>query len=1779
MKLATMNSQDHVFFGTTLECTSTSTLGLCNYGELVLSQRKCVVESVTTSSHNADLSTIDKKEKKIKNIIEIGEHKNLSEIDIEDIFAPRRTPVDRAAVEKKILEARVQRNAMRRKSMREASKAKSQRFHATRTSRSEFPEPSGSAMDYYNKKLNSEALYSFADGFDSRLESKDEWFETSSDTISDDSHVEIKKIFAPFDNIPELRDVFIPISVATYQLVRSRNAADVIAALYQMTRVSVSEFIRNKIIVVIEKVTNSIISMILRAKKRLVSEGLLGDLANKLEFGGLSTVSFFDSKLVKTITRLVLQITSLSWFGEDVSGTIISWLGKPVEKLSLIGLWELVVSAIVQLLRFGDGLLSSHSISDAIRSTDPVGTITNELKDLLYFEDHLYFGLPVEGKMCIREFGLKLRQTIEEATKILALATSRTNGVKHLKATLGAARTIHSSVISRLSGQKRPVPFMIVLHGAPGVGKSSVIDVLLKTCAYVKRREHSKFHEFAIDRNSEYFEGYQPDSHAVIRVSEVGNVAPSILKNKGDFIIQFICSLADSQPVLMNQAFEGKGKIYACPDIIAMDTNVKTFGAEHCVANPAAVWRRGHYVQVRVKSEYANQYGMLDVTKALKAPRPMDPFLFTLEKYVAEGVTKGHFYKICQDLEISEFLPIFSEAYRGHCIQQDAVMSATEDDNVSRYADIAQLPVGKSMHFYNGEDSLNGSPEDVLEDSDETFPTMNPTLKRRNGVIQVGTANEIIVETGYDFKFKPDERYTLVSEAQISDAIQVFNLGMRAKRQNSQSFRDKCSDNLNFLRENVQDAAGAAFNYCGNYIIYLLLSYLWCIRLGWNIVDSKVYKTTAVGFSSVLFWFFTWKIACVWTVLFGGGSYAVAYFGKSKYVDSLLIGTIQRALSARLSYYSSLFWHVVGYVQKNPRFESQWWSKYGKQVTSAVALFTAGIAIYSYSRKQVPEKTRETPRVDVHKTPGSEASFSEIVPDHPNVMDISELEKKLGCMPAAKAKFVQGSKIWNTQQVVIKPSAHYGEPKELWKQIWRNIRKVRVLSSADCSTHIVGLKGNYAMINTHCVKHLVEGFSLQIAPPGKEVDDGGFCTVWVSPEEFLHLGGDITLIYVRCISFANITKHLASEIVDTSESIFCGVDVRVYRRSGNFEVVDKAGNDFKANELYEYSWPDHSPGLCGQPIVSRRGSYACIAGIHAAGTEGNPLSYAVPIIKDTIESGIILMSEKIPFVSVYSEGARNLTDLEDPIPKSAVHYEEMDRITYYGKRPGSVNSNGKSRLRKTGFGDRVQEILYDACGYIPTVMFGRPMMSKSRVDGEWISPYNNAIRGMACDRGTLRLKDMKSVVDEYAEEILSGLAERGITNINPLDVDEAINGALEDQYIRRINVSTGAGSGFPGKKSVWLETVSEEPNRITRMPVSAVCEDITEIVRCYEEEEMANVVHNVALKDEARAIEKCRTGKTRMFYPAPLPFLILCRMMLAPLFSLMMRFQGVFGVGIGTDMHAGADQFQKDVMKPGRVVIAGDFSKFDISMPVDVGLLVARLVMILLRKLGYSTYALRIVLGLFSDMCYPVLSILLDIFRVVGLKGSGAFGTAEDNSLRTAIICRLAFYSHPNSKGLKYRDVVTDRHYGDDVYMLVELDVAQWFNNFYIESWCKEHLHLVYTPSIKKGNFVAFEEFEDATYLKRKFVFRDDLERWVALLDMNSIHKSLTWYLPSNVVDKEVQMHSTFISALYELFPHLRRDKFCEVRTELINLYEETFPLTYRKFPEYVDIYANFCGE
>jgi len=393
------------------------------------------------------------------------------------------------------------------------------------------------------------------------------------------------------------------------------------------------------------------------------------------------TTQLVRSSVIYHVKDILQSLISLQFFGRKFSLQVKSWVGQP-EKMSYFDALDVFADGFVSLLSIADKILDGNPLSEVLLSGDPVRTVQNEIEKLMRYEGALYTGLPVQGMMCKTAFVNKGTHILDTAKVLLREMNPLSKRMTQLQGyhdkldiSVGIAR-------SQLLCQSRPMPFAIILHGEPGIGKSKLLPLILATWSRVKGRDYSDTHVFHRIVSSEYWEGYDPLSHPFVHYSEVGNISRDLVKSKGDAVIDELTSLIDTISMPLNVAFDGKGKVYARPELVIIDTNNADMNLDLLVSNKAAYERRFLYICPQVLDEFREAGGCgLDIQKSLESDRDInDRWSFDVYRKKPESKIKSTIVPLMRqgkDSNIYSLIRLLTDLFTDHVKTQDEVLLRT----------------------------------------------------------------------------------------------------------------------------------------------------------------------------------------------------------------------------------------------------------------------------------------------------------------------------------------------------------------------------------------------------------------------------------------------------------------------------------------------------------------------------------------------------------------------------------------------------------------------------------------------------------------------------------------------------------------------------------------------------------------------------------------------------------------------------------------------------------------------------------------------------------------------------------------------------------------------------------------------------------------------------------------------------------------------------------------------------------------------------------------------
>jgi hypothetical protein len=550
-------------------------------------------------------------------------------------------------------------------------------------------------------------------------------------------------------------------------------------------------------------------------------------------------------------------------------------------------------------------------------------------------------------------------------------------------------------------------------------------------------------------------------------------------------------------------------------------------------------------------------------------------------------------------------------------------------------------------------------------------------------------------------------------------------------------------------------------------------------------------------------------------------------------------------------------------------------------------------------------------------------------------------------------------------------------------------------------------------------------------------------------------------------------------------------------------------------------------GMCGSIFVADTPRGPIIAGVHVLGN-AERVGF-MSISRNDIES--MQSQNKFPFSmkvqggSVPSICAPGITKTLGPIHhKSNFRYVEEGSGNVYGSFNG-FRPRAKSNVTKTPMCETfLQHYGRDH------VEYDKPAMSG------W-EPWQNNLRPMLKRTSKFDEKIMMECAMSYFEDIKSNLPAGWEKELIELSTESAINGIPGVKFIDRINVSTSMG--FPwatSKKKYLVEDKSDKhPEGVNFTP--EILELIEEIERDMKTGERSYPVFTGHLKDEATPLKKCEIKKTRVFTAAPLPHTIAVRKKLLTMIRLIQKNPFVFECMAGTVVQSTSwttlasflTQHGKDTM------IAGDFSAYDKNMEAQVILLSFYVLYMLVKEAGWSEDDATAILTIGYDTAFSFCNFNGDLVEFFGTNPSGHALTVIVNSMVNSMYTRYCYrVLNPAKEVRSFRQNVALATYGDDNEMGVSPS-CPWFNHCSI-SEVYASVGIKYTMADKEAESVPYIPFSETSFLKRSWVWSDEVNAYLAPLDEESIVKSLTMWVPSKSIDKYQQMVAVISSANAEYF-------------------------------------------
>lgn len=596
---------------------------------------------------------------------------------------------------------------------------------------------------------------------------------------------------------------------------------------------------------------------------------------------------------------------------------------------------------------------------------------------------------------------------------------------------------------------------------------------------------------------------------------------------------------------------------------------------------------------------------------------------------------------------------------------------------------------------------------------------------------------------------------------------------------------------------------------------------------------------------------------------------------------------------------------------------------------------------------------------------------------------------------------------------------------------------------------------------------------------------------------------------------------------------------------------------------------DHltKPGDCGSLLLADTPLGPIILGIHCLGNDEQRV--VTTCVTSELLQGIIENKTKffvqsgVPELSAPS-AQREITSLHY---KSPIRYIEDGSANVYGSFVG-FRPRHKSSVSAT----LMQDILVNEKGY--KVNFGKPSMAT------W-EPWNRALQDQLHSGVSLDQSLLDECVDNFVDDILEILPESELDDLMVYDDFTAVNGASGVSYVDSLNRSTSAGNPWKRSKKYYHRKVPSQPTAMDPIEFDdEIMDRVDTILVKYKSGIRAYPNFCAHLKDEPTKFEKIRIHKTRVFSGAPVDWSIVVRKYLLSFIRVVQRNKYAFEAGPGTvcqstewqDLYHYLTEHGKDR------IIAGDYKAFDKTMSAQVMYAAFSVILKILKKSKNMTEEeLKIIECIAVDTTFALTDFNGDLIEFYGGNPSGHPLTVIINSLVNSLYMRYTFAKlSPDKSCVSFKAFVNLMTYGDDNIMGVSPNI-DFFTHTSIQSMLAT-IGITYTMAEKDKESVPFIHINDATFLKRKWRYDNDVGAYLCPLDEESLEKTLTVCVKSKTISREEQAVASMSSVCREYFFY-GRDVFEEKRSMLMELVERLklqIWVEQSTFPSWSELYDQF---
>lgn len=1478
-----------------------------------------------------------------------------------------------------------------------------------------------------------------------------------------------------------------------------------------------------------------------------------------------------DSKLAKRLKSVFNHIVMHCLYfklGIAVDVKLFDQLEKQKIRATLVDcvtFADAIVALVSFLLKQGRQCMIAGSLEPMFMDGDSVTDWLTKAKKLK--SDFEFLGNPAAVGIDLHQYLRDLDVGIEVGRSLIKFMSHNCpeqRVVLGIITELDAMRNRYLSVVMASALRKQPLG--VVIYGSPGIGKSSVLDILYDYDAKIRGRCPDRSYRFQFSAKEEYMTNFRSSMHTIVLDDVAQHMANKV---QGiDKTVEYIISLINNQGHCPPQAaLEDKGKTPILADLVLITTNVADMNIPLYYKASYAVYRRVPiHIEPIVKEQYRKPGSSdIDPEKATDGGAFPDYWVWRVSLAAPDSVGShsGH-YKLFKDFhDIKDFLAWFKQKSDEHCAQQTRFMAQAE-----KYVGEALCECGLPKKLCD------------CEDVEMQGIRTRPDGTRYYVAEQESQSESVATVTGLTLEEVPDWRRPWRGDLTTGEPrLVTFTLSARFLKAHDPQSRAEAK---HYAYEELPMLLGLGCS--DEFIVKDFHEYMTYTSELQKIDDLEgmvdvflgiVQEDVGIVCDSWQDKFVRWCITCWFSYSYVRST--VRYFGRYELIRRFFLRHLRPYLVK-----TETQKHVarqIGVALDKTLGGNNIWVKAGLKLLQVVAggsvlfmlfkhlmkpsvsegptqiykpdengtyhLYSDGVRqeewrVKDESGNEVVVTTDDQFIIDHHNPAETKTEvlkeFNSVLFEEEDVQvqvlrDIGKLPKK-AANDARVNPWAISERTVTTVDFLPKRNMHIDAFN---KQLLRNTLRFKARGSDSGGVYnqegiLIVLSNDCFVTNNHSIPS-DEGVQLTISFDGDGHVRPDVCTLLRQSQVFRIPLRDICIVTTRSLPafFVDISNNFVRDSFDGKydgyyllRKLNGDVEKRpVYNvfRTHYKRMIGDIEFDFECF-TGTVEVPTES-GHCGAPLVLDTGFGPVVVGFHSLFVVGSNRVYASKFThEDFLELATKMEVQvgKIP-IDETTLSERSL---------SYVDFHDDGKLMYHGEIKG-FRSRPKHTVCRSELFEHV--VNRSVCGHMLTDRLTFPVMDNWRPQQLGLAEFIKPVDFM--DETTLE-RCSKS----FLEHVLANLPPEELDLLGVVTIDVAVNGMPGMAYMDRIKMSTSMGNPYNTTKRKFLIPLDDGMWSEGMKFVPEVEEVISEMIVKLSKGVRCHAIFTAHLKNEAVSFKKAKSGKTRIFFSGPGTLLVIVRMYFMSFCRVVQRNRGVFMCAVGLNTTSLEwDRLYHYLAKFGvDTAIAGDYEFYDKKIKILLVRVATDFIIdICVASGNFSEEELLVMRTLMMDLASPTVDFFGMLMTLLGGEVSGHQFTTVLNCIVNVFYLMYAWEKAGYDVN-EFFDFVVAVVLGDDHVVCVSPERPLYTHTLIQE--VMSEIGVGYTMADKTSESLPYIPLSEAVFLKRGFKYDKSLGVVVGPLDVDSIFKMLMMQVKSKACSLGEQLAQAMTSASIEGFFH-----------------------------------------